>query len=368
MAGTCSVEGAAYEGSFSQTNLFEEPLTFTIPEEGLEQPWERSVPGPGSWWRDVCYTIEKRGLAGVFDLDSFSESPAVREFFAARLADGAGELEEINKVSSLPDCSEEQVLGLYRAGILTGFDPSGTFHGQAALSRAEAAAMAARVLEPSLRLAFSPAPLPTEGYTLTYLMDGSPNCGVTYPVCILSASADQEASGLLTLDGQLLPWPERGVPSYGLEEMGAYVKIAPYTGKDPYSTSPGMMDASGDGVVEPGIYYQVWPVEDGFVAYTGDWPEWQGYRLDLAGRVVEELGTTNTSPEPPGGWENYTVPDLHSWDGLTAHRHEGTEGTYYVSSDGTASSEMFDWAGAIGPDGRGFVGKDGKIYRIEFER
>lgn len=366
MAGTCSVEGAAYEGSFSQTNLFEEPLTFTIPEEGLEQPWERSVPGPGSWWRDVCYTIEKRGLAGVFDLDSFSESPAVREFFAARLADGAGELEEINKVSSLPDCSEEQVLGLYRAGILTGFDPSGTFHGQAALSRAEAAAMAARVLEPSLRLAFSPAPLPTEGYTLTYLMDGSPNCGVTYPVCVLDGSTEQEASGLLTLDGRLLPWPEGGVPSYGLEEIGPYLKIAPYTGKDPYSTSPGIMDADGSWVIPPGIYYTVIPFEGGFFACTETEPGYWNYRLDPEGQVVEELGHTY-EPGPPGGWD-YEEPVLRSWDGLTPHRHGVTEGTYYVSSDGTAASEMFDWAGAIGPDGQGFVGKDGKTYRIEFER
>lgn len=370
MTATLTGEGFSCEGILSLSNYFEEPLTFTVSDDSweIERLLERTVPGPGKWWRDVCYAIERRGLGEVFDPKLFQEIPADRDFFAGQLAAAVGELEEINEISSLPDCSEEQVLGLYRAGILTGFDPSGTFHGQAALSRAEAAAMAARVLEPSLRLAFSPAPLPTEGYTLTYLMDGSPNCGVTYPVCILSASADQEASGLLTLDGQLLPWPERGVPSYGLEEMGAYVKIAPYTGKDPYSTSPGMMDASGDWVVEPGIYYQVWPVEDGFVAYTGDWPEWQGYRLDLAGRVVEELGTTNTSPEPPGGWENYTVPDLHSWDGLTPHRHGVTEGTYYVSSDGTAASEMFDWTGAIGPDGQGFVGKDGKIYRIEFER
>ena len=225
--------------------------------------------------------------------------------------------------------------------------------------------MAARVLEPSLRLSFTPQPLPNEGYTLTYLMDGSPDCGITYPVCALSGWA--EVSGLLTLDGRLLPWPEGGIPSYGLEEMGPYAKIAPYDGRDPYSTSPGMMDANGEWVIAPGVYDRVYPVEDGFYAWTGSWPEWQGYRLDLKGQVVEELGPTD-HPEPPGSLENYTAPDLHSWDGLTAHRHGVTEGAYYVSSDGTAASQMFDWAGAIGPDGQGFVGKDGKIYRIEFER
>lgn len=363
-------EGFSYEGVFSLTNYFEGPLTFTIPESSWETNLflERPVPGPNKWWRDVCYAIEQKGLSELFDLDHFHETTADRDFFAAQLAAVVGKLEAINEVSSLPDCSDERVLMLYRAGILTGFDPSGTFHGQSSLSRAEAAAMVARVLEPGLRLAFSPAPLPTAGYTLTYLLDGVPDCGVTYPVCILAGSSEQEASGLLTLDGRLLPWPERGVPSYGLEEMGAYVKIAPYTGKDPYSTSPGIMDASGDWVVTPGVYYQVWPVEDGFYAYTGDWPEWQGYRLDLEGQVVEELGPTNTSPEPPGGWESYTAPALRSWDGLRPHRHGVQDGAYYVSSDGTAASEIFDWAGDIGPDGRGFVGLEGKIYRIEFER
>ena len=175
-------------------------------------------------------------------------------------------------------------------------------------------------------------------------------------------------SGLLTLDGRLLPWPERGVPSYGLEEMGPYVKIAPYTGKDPYSTSPGMMDASGAWVVEPGPYDLVWPVEGGFYAWTTEnWAQWQGYRLDLSGQVAEELGTIDREPEPPGGWDNYTVPDLHSWDGLTVHRHGVAVGAYYVNGDGAAASGLFDWCGAIGPDGRGFVGMGGKVYRIQFE-
>lgn len=369
MTGTLSTAEDSRKGAFSKTNLFEEPLTFTVPDESLGLHWEYTVPGPGSWWRDVCYTIEKRGLTQFFDLNSFSAAPADRDFFAARLSDAAGELEEINTVPSLPDCSDEQVLELYRAGILTGFDPCGTFHGQATLTRAEAAAMLARVLEPSLRLSFSPQPLPEKGYSLTYLLDGRPNCGVTYPVCAFSIDAEQETSGLLTLEGQLLPWPERGVPSYGLEEMGPYVKIAPYTGEDPYRTSPGMMDASGAWVVEPGPYDRVWPVEDGFYAWaTEDWAQWQGWRLDLSGQVAEELGTTDREPEPPGGWDGYTPPPLHSWDGLTVHRHGVENGAYYVNGDGAAASQLFDWCGAIGPDGRGFAGLLGKVYRIQFER
>lgn len=369
MTGTLTAEGTSREGAFSRTNLFEEPLTFTVSDESLGLTWEHPIPGPETWWRDVCYTVEKRGLTGTFDLNSFSDAPADRDFFAVRLSDAAGELEKINEIPSLPDCSDERILGLYQAGILTGFDPSGTFHGQATLTRAEAAAMLARVLEPSLRLSFSPQPLPEKGYSLTYLIDGRPNCGVTYPICIFSADSEQETSGLLTLDGRLLPWPERGVPSYGLEEMGPYVRIAPYTGEDPYSTSPGIIDASGAWVVEPGPYDLVWPVEGGFYAWTTEnWAQWQGYRLDPSGQVAEDLGTIGREPEPPGGWDNYTAPDLHSWDGLTVHRHGVAEGAYYVNRDGAAASRLFDWCGAIGPDGRGFVGMDDKVYRIQFEK
>lgn len=369
MTATLSDGETTCTGTLSWVEDYWEPLTFTAQNgDNMQQFGGNGVPGPDRWWRDLCWTVERKGLTELFDPFYFYETDADRDFFAGQITAAAGELEGINEVPSLPDCADEQVLSLYRAGILTGFDPSGTFNGQAALTRAEAAAMVARVLEPSLRLSFSPQPLPEKGYSLTYLIDGRPNCGVTYPICIFSADSEQETSGLLTLDGRLLPWPERGVPSHGLEEMGPYVKIAPYTGEDPYSTSPGMMDASGAWVVEPGPYDLVWPVEGGFYAWTTEnWAQWQGYRLDLSGQVAEELGTIDREPEPPGGWDNYTVPDLHSWDGLTAHRHGVAEGAYYVNGDGAAASGLFDWCGAIGPDGRGFVGRDGKVYRIQFE-
>ena len=45
----------------------------------------------------------------------------------------------------------------YNAGILTGTDDSGTFEGDKRLSRAEAAAMIARIVRPSLRRRFTPA-------------------------------------------------------------------------------------------------------------------------------------------------------------------------------------------------------------------
>lgn len=39
----------------------------------------------------------------------------------------------------------------------------------------------------------------------------------------------------------------------------------------------------------------------------------------------------------------------------------------YLGPDTLRASESFDWCGDIGPEGAGFVGMDGMIYRIQFE-
>lgn len=41
--------------------------------------------------------------------------------------------------------------------------------------------------------------------------------------------------------------------------------------------------------------------------------------------------------------------------------------SYYLGPDTLRASESFDWCGDIGPEGAGFVGMDGMIYRIQFE-
>ena len=68
------------------------------------------------------------------------------------------DLEEIHAIDTVPDIGElwddEQaaILALYRAGILNGVDAAGSFAPEKTLTRAEAAAMVARVLDPALRL------------------------------------------------------------------------------------------------------------------------------------------------------------------------------------------------------------------------
>ena len=62
------------------------------------------------------------------------------------------QLPPIQEISFLPDTNDENVLRFFRAGILTGMDPYGTFSPSRTLSRAEAAAMVARIIRPEMRV------------------------------------------------------------------------------------------------------------------------------------------------------------------------------------------------------------------------
>ena len=94
-----------------------------------------------------------------------------RSSFAQALAYAAGALEKRNTVPVIPDVERKEdnagVYALYEAGILSGIDSRGNFEPFRTLTRAEAAAMTARVLDPELRLSSSPAPTAELPYTLT---------------------------------------------------------------------------------------------------------------------------------------------------------------------------------------------------------
>lgn len=82
-------------------------------------------------------------------------------------------LPAINAIQTLPDTEDATVLSFYNAGILTGTDVYGTFAADKTLSRAEAAAMLARVVDPAQRQQFTPQvkteqPKTEEKPTLSY--------------------------------------------------------------------------------------------------------------------------------------------------------------------------------------------------------
>ena len=105
---------------------------------------------------DQCYVDYLEGL-GVTVPDG--ARTADRQDFITLLAAVVPEdmLTPINTITSLPDTEDADVLAFYNAGILTGVDDWGTFAGDKTLTRAECAAMVARVARPELRQTFTPA-------------------------------------------------------------------------------------------------------------------------------------------------------------------------------------------------------------------
>lgn len=128
------------------------------------------VPDPGRPWYQhyVDYlkeAVQESGSSyyGIIDWEDL-ESPATRyDFlvFMALVADGNGDyFSNINNLSyeDLPDNKNDNVaLQFYNWGILTGVDKYGTLAPDRTLTRAEAAAMVARMAKPELRKTFTPA-------------------------------------------------------------------------------------------------------------------------------------------------------------------------------------------------------------------
>lgn len=364
---TMTLNGEEYSGTASYGTINDTTVQISfLPDNGeqtaglLADAICYAFPAPGNWWRDIAYTLSSQELRDMFGVSTYYyaydwEGPASRKDLAHMLNRSAGELEPINSIAELPDCTDEEVRNLYRAGILTGTDPYGSFQGEKGLTRAEAAAMIARILDPSLRIFFAPIPLPTEGYTLTYLMDGVPDCGIDYPICLVG-------DVMLTLDGRQLPWPaEAAVPSHSLWPSGDYCHMGFYdlSTEDPYDTKAGLIDRNGVYVVPPengrGITYAV---EGGF--FTNILNE-RGINvwglLDEQGRWIRELERADSDPR-----DVYPPKERNSFRGIDWN------GFYYVDATGTSVSQPFNWGSHITDDGRGFVGMDGNVYRIEFQK
>lgn len=275
------------------------------------------------WWRDAAYYADRNELNIDF---STPGEPTSRARFAIWLALATGELSPIRQVDVIPDVDDdrlapdsvEDITMLYRTGVLTGKDAYGSFAPEGTLTRAEAATMVARVLDESLRVSEPLAALPTEGYTLTYLMDGEADCGVTYPVCPLASGTEtREVGGILLLDGTLLPWPG-SVYSSGLQQIGEYAYFAMWdeSTEDPWDSLEGLMAADG-----------TWAVP------LGD------YEMEELNAFAEDRRITRP----------YACHDGLYWD-----------------AGGHPVSQKFDWCGDLSAQGQGFVGLEGKIYRIQF--
>lgn len=103
------------------------------------------------------YTSYVRYLEGLGITVPDPEKQATRQEFVALLSAVVPEdmLSPINNVTALPDTQDQDVLRFYNAGILSGVDSSGAFAPDKTLTRAECAAMVARVAREELRMSFT---------------------------------------------------------------------------------------------------------------------------------------------------------------------------------------------------------------------
>lgn len=271
----------------------------------------RWAPTPSAWWRDAWYYAKQNGLTNLL-----MEGNNHRWDFAHRMA-AVTDLPVINDITGLPDTGDPDALELYRAGVLTGSDEYGTFNGYLTLTRAEAAAICARILRPELRISFSPKPLETyENYTLTYLREGGGRYG-SGPYCPIHSMdlVAPDDHSLLRLDGVELAVPE----GYEIQTIGdgvAGLVDWAHAGEGQSENQFGLLDSQGQ-----------------FRACTRD--------------EVFQMS-------------RYPYDNSEFLNGYRLNQ------TAFFNEKGEQASQAFDWAGVINSEGAGFVGLDGKIYRIQF--
>lgn len=253
---TVRLDGSTYTGTAKTVDMYGKSFIYFVPtgNNGADNFLKKAVyqqPAPGKWYRDAFYYAESHALASRLpETTLFNTGPATRETFCRYLSVAAGALDPINQITELPDTRDTAVLALYNAGILTGTDSYGTFTGKLSLSRAEAAAMLARVLAPETRVSFTPAPLPYRDYTLTELDPGKRDYSITerganlllitYPPGGLPMG-----SALLRIDGSLLP-VEMGVDVVTWADNGLVLLTKNYP-----NTLNGVMDAADGHMVLP---------------------------------------------------------------------------------------------------------------------
>ncbi|MEG1537462.1 MAG: Ig-like domain-containing protein, partial [Clostridiales bacterium] len=130
----------------------------------LYQGGDGKIETPALWYQAaVAYCLDN-GIINKGDFKEYDRNITRAEMayiFANALPQG--ELAAINTVNVLPDTTAntlygESILGLYRAGVLTGNDGQGTFYPQHNIMRREAAAIISRMALPGQRLSFTLIP------------------------------------------------------------------------------------------------------------------------------------------------------------------------------------------------------------------
>ena len=119
------------------------------------EPIPMATPKPGEtlpWYFSYVEYLESLGI----DVPDPTKQATRQEFVALLSAVVPDDmLSPINTITTLPDTQDQDVLRFYNAGILSGVDSKGTFAPDKTLTRAECAAMVARVAREELRMRFT---------------------------------------------------------------------------------------------------------------------------------------------------------------------------------------------------------------------
>lgn len=199
-----------------------------IREAVTGQPIPRATPLSGqtrAWYEDY---VDYLTAAGV-DVALPTQRATRAQFFTYLAAVvPEGELPAINAIERLPDTEDAAVLRFYNAGILTGTDDYGTFNAAGSLSRAECAAMVARVLRPGLRQRFTPQEKPAETApdfqqdfeaAMAIMVNGK-SYSIKEFVSAMDKLIYQTELSLYRASGQRLDWS--GQTDYGVGDLGNY--------------------------------------------------------------------------------------------------------------------------------------------------
>jgi len=340
------------------------------------------------WTVDGLYYVVENGLdLGYLGCDLI---PATRLTFLTALEGVVDpqKMEKINTVEALPDIpvdcymtwtdngrsgSNGNIGDFYRAGVLSGTDPYGTFNGNWPLTRGEAAAMLARVLRPELRLSFTLTPYPWEAkYELIELglssrdwwNSGSVNWSfpdtVDHPLeqQVLRVSRredsgiDYDQDGVFSMEGQWLVEPGRYGEINGFGPDGlAQVATTHYMGTAQY----GAIDSQGREVLAP-TYDGVCLGGDGVIAAYSE-KENTCFLFDAQGR-------------PTG---QFSAEGIRIWgvrEDLALYQEEESQLWGYLDLEGKvvipARFEMaglfYDGLAAVVLEGKtGYIGHDGEL-------
>ncbi len=302
------------------------------------------------WWVDSAAMVQKLGLDdwssqesnGFRDLymRAASGNTAHRSDFADSLATATGTLPVLQEQVSIPDlgipeqgvaAAYENILMLYRSGILNGKDETGNFDYYGRLTRAEAAVMVARVLDPTLRIG-AKEEMPTSQPTTSPAPSQLPinvEVGVidsSYP-SYNAALASLTEDGSHTIEKQLeSPLCTVAVVSHSSPHGGVFKPYLIYKANSPlgeglvrnlpsvrkglmgYTPAPDTLALSDDGQTLTYSYHYVEPIV-----------------AEASGEVIRQAGTYTYTVELAKGLptlDYQPLPDVVTTPGITTDQVE----------------------------------------------